>query len=93
MSEDMDFILLYDEEGNEAEFEIIASLEVNDIEYAILLPNDIDIESKAEEVDEVYILRMELDENGDDVLVGIEDENELNDVIEAYEELIKDESN
>ncbi|MCK9218220.1 MAG: DUF1292 domain-containing protein [Firmicutes bacterium] len=93
MSEDMDFIVLYDEGGNEVEFEIIASLEVNDMEYAILLPNDIDIEPESEEVDEVYILRMELDENGEDVLVGIEDENELNDVIAAYEELIKDESN
>lgn len=89
----MDFIVLYDEGGNEVEFEIIASLEVNDMEYAILLPNDIDIKSESEEVDEVYILRMELDENGEDVLVGIEDENELNDVIAAYEELIKDESN
>lgn len=89
----MDFIVLYDEGGNEVEFEIIASLEVNDMEYAILLPNDIDIEPESEEVDEVYILRMELDENGEDVLVGIEDENELNDVIAAYEELIKDESN
>lgn len=89
----MDFIVLYDEGGNEVEFEIIASLEVNDMEYAILLPNDIDIKPESEEVDEVYILRMELDENGEDVLVGIEDENELNDVIAAYEELIKDESN
>ena len=41
MSEDMDTIILYDEEGNESEFEVIATLEVNDIEYAILLPTDL----------------------------------------------------
>lgn len=93
MSEDIDFIILYDEDGNETEFEIIATLEVNDIEYAILLPTDEDIEPESDEVDEVYVLRMEQDENGDDVLVGIEDEDELNDVIAAYEELIRDESN
>lgn len=90
----MDLIVLYDEEGNETEFEIIATLEVNDIEYAILLPTDEDeAELQSEEVDEVYVLRIEQDENGDDVLVGIEDEDELNEVIEAYEELIQEESN
>ncbi len=89
----MDFIVLYDEEGNETEFEIIATLEVNDIEYAILLPTDEEEELRSDEVDEVYVLRIEQDENGDDVLVGIEDEDELNDVIAAYEELIQEESN
>lgn len=95
----MDYIVLYDEEGNESEFEIIATLEVNDIEYAILLPTgeDVDenneIESETDDVEEVYILRVEQDENGDDVLVGIEDDDELNDVIAAYEELIQEESN
>ncbi|NLN48785.1 MAG: DUF1292 domain-containing protein [Clostridiales bacterium] len=99
MSDDMDYIVLYDEEGNESEFEIIATLEVNDIEYAILLPTgedvdeDNEIESETDEVEEVYILRVEQDENGDDVLVGIEDDDELNDVIAAYEELIQEESN
>lgn len=90
----MDFIVLYDEEGNETEFEIIATLEVNDIEYAILLPTDAEGEElQSDEVEEVYVLRIEQDENGDDVLVGIEDEDELNQVIEAYEELIQEESN
>jgi len=93
MNEDMDLIVLYDEDGNETEFEVIATLELDDNEYAILLPSDADIDPESEEVDEVYILRMEKDENGEDVLVGIEDEEELNDVINAYEELIKDESN
>lgn len=93
MCDDMDFIVLYDEDGNETEFEVIATLEVEDNEYAILLPAGADIDPESDEVDEVYVLRMEQDENGDDVLVGIEDEDELNEVIMAYEELIKDESN
>lgn len=93
MSEDMDFIVLYDEDGNETEFEVIATLELDDNEYAILLPSDAEIDPESDEVNEVYVLRMEQDENGEDILVGIEDEDELNDVIKAYEELIKDESN
>ncbi len=93
MGEDMDFIVLYDEDGNETEFEVIATLEVDDNEYAILLPGNADIDPESDEINEVYVLRMEQDENGEDVLVGIEDEDELNEVIMAYEELIKDESN
>ncbi|MFZ5351127.1 MAG: DUF1292 domain-containing protein [Bacillota bacterium] len=93
MSEEMDVILLYDEDGNESEFEVVATLEVDENEYAILLPKDEDRDPDVEEVEEAYILRIEQDENGEDVLVGIEDEEELNMVIEAYEELVKEESN
>ncbi len=93
MSEEMDVILLYDEDGNESEFEVVATLELDENEYAILLPKDETRDPEAEEVEEAYILRIEQDENGEDVLVGIEDEEELNAVIDAYEELIKEESN
>jgi uncharacterized protein YrzB (UPF0473 family) len=93
MSDEMDIILLYDEEGNETEFEVVATLELDENEYAILLPRDDERDPDAEEVEEAYILRIEQDEDGEDVLVGIEDEEELNAVIEAYEELVKEESN
>ena len=93
MSDEMDIILLYDEDGNETEFEVVATLEVEDNEYAILLPRDDERDPEAEEVDEAYILRIEQDENGEDILIGIDDEEELNMVIEAYEDLVKEESN
>ena len=76
MSDEMDLIMLYDEEGNETEFEVVATLEVNENEYAILLPRDDDRDPDAEEVDEAYVLRIEQDESGEDVLIGIEDEEE-----------------
>ena len=44
-------------------------------------------------MDEAYVLRIEQDENGEDILIGIDDEEELNTVIEAYEELVREESN
>lgn len=93
MSEEMDMIVLYDEDGNETEFEVVATLEVDETEYAILLPRDDSRDPEAEIADEAYVLRIEQDENGEDILVGIEDEEELNAVIDAYEELVKEESN
>lgn len=93
MSDEMDIILLYDEDGVETEFQVVATLELDENEYAILLPRDDSRDPDAEEVEEAYILRIEKDENDDDVLVGIDDEEELNAVIEAYEELIQEESN
>ncbi len=93
MSEEMDMIVLYDEDGNETEFEVVATLEVDENEYAILLPRDDSRDPEAEIVDEAYVLRIEQDESGEDILVGIEDEEELNAVIDAYEELVKEESN
>ena len=93
MDEEMDIILLYDEDGNESEFEVVATLEVEENEYAILLPRDDSRDPEAEEVDEAYVLRIEQDENGEYILTCIYYENELNMVIEAYEELVREESN
>ncbi len=93
MSEEMDMIVLYDEDGNETEFEVVATLEVDENEYAILLPRDDSRDPEAEVADEAYVLRIEQDDSGEDILVGIEDEEELNAVIDAYEELVKEESN
>lgn len=74
--------LFYDELGNEIEFIIKAKFSLDDTDYVAMLPAD-DIESAT------YILRVELDDNGDEILVGI-DEDELEEAEEAYEELIKE---
>lgn len=74
--------LFYDELGNEIEFVVKAKFTLDDTDYVALLPAD-DIESYT------YILRIEIDDNGDELLVGIDDE-ELNDAQKAYEELMKE---
>ncbi len=74
--------LFYDELGNEMEFIIKAKFSLDDTDYVAMLPAD-DIESAT------YILRVELDDNGDEILVGIDDD-ELEEAEEAYEELIKE---
>ncbi len=76
-------ILLFDELGKEQEFIVIATFGMDDEDYAALMPVD-DIESPT------YILRMETDENGDILFAGIDDDEELEDAIEAYEEMQKE---
>lgn len=74
--------LFYDELGNEIEFIVKAKFTLDDTDYLALLPAD-DIESAT------YILRIEIDENGDEILVGIDDD-ELKEAQEAYEELMRE---
>jgi uncharacterized protein YrzB (UPF0473 family) len=76
-------IFLLDELGKEQEFIILATFGLDDEDYAALMPAD-DIESPT------YILRMETDENGDMLFAGIDDDEELEDAIEAYEEMQKE---
>ena len=78
-----DRITLLDELGKELEFIILATFGLDDEDYAALIPAD-NIESPT------YILRMEKDENGDILLAGIDDEEELQDAIEAFEEIQKE---
>lgn len=74
--------LFYDELGNEIEFVVKGKFTLDDTDYVALLPAD-DIESYT------YILRIEVDENGDELLVGIDDD-ELLEAEKAYEELMKE---
>lgn len=76
-------ITLLDEEGNEMEFEIIMTLDVEGVEYAILAQED-DEES-------AVVLRMDYDEDGELLLVPIEDDEEYENVVSAYEVLAEEE--
>lgn len=74
-------ITLLDENGAETEFEIIATLELNEDEYAVLLPMD--------GTDEAVIFKI-IDENdGESVLEYVSDDEEFEAVAAAYEELVK----
>ena len=77
-----DKIVLLDENGKEEEFEVVATFGLDDFNYAVLFPIN--------NQNEAYILRMEYDDNDELVLVGIEDDGELNDAILAYESILKE---
>lgn len=79
----MEKIVLLDEEGIEREFEVLASFGLDDCDYVALNPTG--------DREDIYILRLEYEDNDELILVGIEDDEELNDAILAYESLLEDE--
>lgn len=78
--ENMDnVIVLTDENGQETSFEFITDLEVDGNVYYVLYPVD------SEEEDAV-VFKVEVDEEGQEVLSVIEDDEEFEKVAEAYQE-------
>jgi uncharacterized protein YrzB (UPF0473 family) len=80
-------IVLHDEEGKEWEFEVVDIITVNNNDYALLLPLE------DNEDDEVYVFRIQEDENGNQILVDLDDEEELEMVEKAWEELEEEQYN
>lgn len=70
---------LTDEEGNESEFELLGELSLDDNTYLALIPLDGD-------EDEYVILRVEVDENGDELLVTIDDDDEFERIADTFED-------
>ena len=78
----MDSIVLYDEDNNEVEFNIIDTFGVDDKNFCALQQND----------DELIMI-MEVVNNGDEVFFkSIENQEELDEIISLYEEM-KEEDN
>lgn len=76
-------IVLLDEMGNEVEFQVLATFGIDDVDYAALLPMD-EFEGLT------YLLRIEYDDFGEVFLRGIDDEEELKEVIEVFEDIQKE---
>ncbi len=74
-------ITLIDENNRETEFEVVATLELNNTEYSILLPLD-------GETEEGLVFKI-VEEDGEEVLRYVEDSREIDMVAKAYEELIE----
>lgn len=71
---------LTDEEGNENQFELLGSHELDGITYLALVPLD-----DNEEGDYV-ILKVEIDENGEEILVTIDDDDEFDKVADIFDD-------
>lgn len=77
-----------DEEGNSVELEIIDAFEISQTQYVAL----VSVEEPAEDQEEeVFIMRIEADENGDDILIQVTDEEELETAFETFKERMSDE--
>ncbi len=80
MLEEMDDVLiLVDEEEQEHPFQMIDMVEVDGNQYAVLVP----LEEGSDE-DEAIILKIVLDENGEEVLYDIEDDEEWEKVVDIW---------
>jgi uncharacterized protein YrzB (UPF0473 family) len=86
--EEQDLVVLVDEEGNEHSFVLCDMIEVDDQSYALLTPAEPEEDDdEDEDVDTVYIFRMVDDENGEKQLISVDDDEELERVFAAWEEL------
>ena len=86
---DENIIVLNDEEGKEVKFEFLDLIELDDEEYVLLLPAD----EETDEPGELVILKVEdTDSDSDEEsYVGVEDEEVLNRVFQAFKDKFKDE--
>ena len=89
LEETFDIVVLNDDEGNEHEFMHLASIEVEGSTYFVLLPVE-ETEDDDEEEAEAIILKLGKDENGEDMLMDIEDDEEWEKVADAWEEMDDD---
>ncbi len=83
-NEEISILSLTDEEGNEAEFELVDSVEYKGSEYLILLPLD------EENAAEVIILEVEAHADGTENYLTVEDEETLTAVFTIFKERFAD---
>lgn len=80
MEKDVEYIELLDEQGEKIKFKVITYFQIDEIngEYVVVTPaNDKDS-------DEAFVLKVVIDEDGNETLIPIEDEREFDLVEEAY---------
>ena len=66
-----DFVTIIDEDGNEVEFEHIDTVEYEGVTYLAFIPAELSVEEDAE----VVIMQVVTDENGEELLEGVEDDD------------------
>ena len=66
-----DFVTLIDEDGNEVEVEHIDTVEYEGVTYLAFIPAELSVEEDAE----VVIMQVVTDENGEELLEGVEDDD------------------
>ena len=82
-----DIYTLTDEEGNEADYELIGSISEGDVVYYALIPC---ADSGKKDEEEYIVLRCEEDENGEEVLVSIDDDEEFDRIADIFDDEFAD---
>ena len=84
-----EYYTLTDEDGNELQFEVIGSAEIKGCMYYAMVP--VDEMTGNEEYCEYVILKAEKDEDGEDVLVTVDDDDEFDDVADQFDAMFSEE--
>lgn len=71
-----DIYTLVDEEGVEQTFELLDVMELEDQRYFALIPYFDDADDALEDDGELIILKSEMDENDEELMISIDDEEE-----------------
>ena len=77
---ELESVVLEDDDGNEHEFMVLETFSIEDATYYVLLPPD--------EAEEAVILKLVVDENGDECFVDIEDDEEWERAESAWNEIL-----
>lgn len=85
-----EFFTLTDEEGKEVEFELIDTVEYQGVTYYAMIPADAEGEND-DGFQEYVILKMEKDEDGEDMLVTLEDDEEFDNVADIFDDRFSEE--
>ena len=80
---DPEIYTLTDDEGNELNFALLGSLEHEGTVYKALVPVD---ENGEQTSDEYVILKLSVDEDGEDILETIEDDEEWENIADIFDD-------
>ena len=80
-----DYVVLTDEDGNEVEFQHIDTVEVDGQTYMAFIPAELAVDEEAE----VVILKV-VEENGEEILVTVEDDDEADKIFDIVMERVED---
>ena len=91
MAEDYgaDLMTIVDDEGNQHQFELLDAIETDDGRYVALLPVYDKPQDSVQDDGELVILEV-IEENGEELLVTIEDDDVFDEIAEIFEERLSD---
>ena len=90
MENEREFFTLTDEDGNEIEFELIGQCEKDGQKYFAMIPVETEKENEENGICEYVILKLAT-EDGEEVLVTVDDDEELDNIADYFDDLFSQE--
>lgn len=81
-----DFITLTDEDGNEIELEHLDTVEYNNQTYMAFLPAEMSLDDAYE----LIIMKVELEDDGEEMLVTLDNEDEEAELFQIFSERLEE---